>query len=93
MAVPMGPIAASRATWVTYGDALRMFLRGDTLRSAGPIAFVVGTWLSAVNHGELLLQGRIPWIKIAVDYATPFVVASLGFLAARRRRGPMANGP
>jgi hypothetical protein len=71
-------------TWTSYSEAFAMFLRGATLRSASRIALVVGTWLSIVNHGELITRGDIPWIKIALDYATPFVVASLGFLAARR---------
>jgi len=62
-----------------------MFLRGATVRSAAPIALVVGTWLSLMNQGEPILRGTIPWVKVALNYATPFAVASLGFLAARRR--------
>ena len=73
-------------TWVRYRDALRKFLRGVTIRSAAQIALVVGTWLSLVNQGHLIVQGDPPWLKIALNYATPFVVSSLGFLAARRRR-------
>ncbi len=72
--------------WVSYRDALRMFLRGATLRSAVLIAAFVGTWLSLLNQGHALLDGNPPWPKIALNYATPFVVSSLGFLAARRRR-------
>ncbi len=62
-----------------------MFLHGATLPSAGRIALVVGTWLSLMNQGDVLLAGTVPWIKILLNYATPFTVASLGFLAARRR--------
>jgi len=47
-----------------------MFLRGATVGSATRIA----------------LAGHPPWAKIALNYATPFVVSSLGFLAGRRRR-------
>jgi hypothetical protein len=72
-------------TWVSYADAARMFLRGVTLSSASRIAVVVGTWLSAVNQGHLITSGHPPWVKIALNYLTPFTVASLGFLAARRR--------
>ena len=72
--------------WVSYRDALRMFLRGTTLRSATLIAAFVGTWLSLLNQGRLILDGNPPWPKIALNYATPFVVSSLGFLAARRKR-------
>jgi hypothetical protein len=70
---------------VTYGEALRMFLRGATVPSASRIAVVVGTWLSLMNQGELILHAHPPWIKLVLNYLTPFSVASLGFLAARRR--------
>jgi hypothetical protein len=72
--------------WVSYRDALRMFVRGATLRSAVLIAAFVGTWLSFLNEGHAILDGNPPWHKIALNYLTPFVVSSLGFLAARRRR-------
>jgi hypothetical protein len=80
------PSAAPPVLWSTYGEALRMFLRGATVPSAARIALVVGIWLSLANHGDALLRGVIPWVKIVLDFATPFTVASLGFLAARRRR-------
>jgi hypothetical protein len=73
-------------TWVSYGEAAWMFLGGATLRPAIRIAAVVGTWLSLMNQGSLILEGTVPWAKIALNYATPFVVASLGFLAGRRRK-------
>jgi len=62
-----------------------MFCRGTTVPTASRIAAVVGTWLSLMNQGALILHGTIPWMKIALNYATPFTVASLGFLSARRR--------
>ena len=78
--------SAPSPTWITYGQAARMFLRGVTLPSATRIALVVGTWLSFMNQGRLILDGRPPWIRIVLNYLTPFTVASLGYLAARRRR-------
>lgn len=74
------------ATWVTYRQALGMFLRGVTLPSAIRIALVVGTWLSLMNQGHLILHGHPPWIRVVLNYLTPFTVASFGYLAARRRR-------
>lgn len=62
-----------------------MFLRGATVRSCAKIALVVGTWLSLMNQGAAIFAGRVPWVKVALNYATPFAVSSLGFLAARRR--------
>jgi hypothetical protein len=75
-----------KETWDTYREAFGVFARGATVSAASKIALVVGTWLSLVNHSGAIFDGRPPWLKIALNYATPFVVASLGFLAARRRR-------
>jgi hypothetical protein len=77
--------SAGPVTWTNYREALEMFLRGATLPSASRIALVVGTWLSFMNQGDRLLAGTVPWVKIMLNYATPFTVASLGFLAGRRR--------
>jgi hypothetical protein len=63
-----------------------MFFRGATVGTASRISLVVGTWLSLLNQGHAIFDGRPPWAKVALNYLTPFVVASLGYLAARRRR-------
>src|SRR5207302_10581431 len=73
------------STWVSYRQALRMFLRGATLPTASRIAVVVGIWLSAMNQGRPIADGHPPWVKLALNFLTPFTVASLGYLAARRR--------
>jgi hypothetical protein len=73
-------------TWVSYRDAARLFCRGATFPTAGRIALVVGTWLSLMNQGGRIVDGHPPWVKLVLNYLTPFTVASLGFLAARRRR-------
>lgn len=62
-----------------------MFLRGATVPSASRIALVVGAWLTAVNQWGALASGEVHWAAIALNFATPFAVASLGYLAARRR--------
>ena len=73
-------------TWTTYGEAAAMFLRGATLRTAVPLSLAIGTWLTGVNQWEPILEGRPPWLPIALNYLTPFTVASLGFLGARRAK-------
>ena len=72
-------------TWVSYRDAFRMLTGGVTARVGLRIAAVVGTWYTVVNQSGLLLRGDFPWVKIVLNYATPFCVSSLGFLAGRRR--------
>ncbi|SOJ53262.1 hypothetical protein MSIMFB_00763 [Mycobacterium simulans] len=71
-----------------------MFLRGYTIRAASPIALVVGTILSAVNQGAVIAEGQADtstWLRVAFNYAVPFVVASLGYLSARRTHADERN--
>jgi hypothetical protein len=57
------------------------------LRRTALVALVVGTWLTAFNHGDELLRGGLDMrlaAKIALDYLTPFVVSNIGLLARQR---------
>ncbi|MCA1696708.1 MAG: nitrate/nitrite transporter NrtS [Actinobacteria bacterium] len=74
-------------TWSRWPQAVALFARGATLRVAGPVSLIVGMVLTAVNQGSVLLGGAsnwATWVRVAVNYATPFVVASVGYLGARR---------
>ena len=80
-------MGASRPVWSTRRQELVLFLRGVTVRVAGRVAIVVGTILSAVNQGSVILAGDatgFTWTPIAVNYLIPFVVASFGYLAGCR---------
>jgi hypothetical protein len=58
-----------------------------TLRRSGLIALVVGTLLTAINQGDVLVAGHwttgLLW-KIPLTYAVPFIVATLGALGTGR---------
>jgi hypothetical protein len=57
----------------------------------GLIALVVGLWLTAFNEGDQLLRGESGGallVKVALNFATPFVVANLGLLAGRQTEVP-----
>ena len=82
----MGKHVRAEATWESYREALHLFVRGATVPTGTRIAVVVGTWLSLMNQGRAIVHGHPPWLKIALNFLTPFVVSSLGYLAARRRR-------
>lgn len=72
-------------TWSRPTEAAAMLLRGHTARVASPTALVVGTILSAVNQVDVIAGGEATvgtWVRVAFNYAVPFVVASLGYLAA-----------
>jgi hypothetical protein len=75
-------------TWSRPREAIVLFLRGRTARTAAPVAAVVGTVLSVVNQGHLLLDGGdvATWTRVGVNYLVPYCVASVGFLSARRVR-------
>ena len=64
------------------------------LRRTGTIAVAVGTLLTLVNQGDVLVGGH--WsaalvTKIALNYLTPFVVSNLGLLS-RTLEHTMAGG-
>jgi hypothetical protein len=56
-------------TWVSYRQALRMFVGGATVPTATRIAVVVGTWLSPMNQGSLIFHGHPPWVKLVPNGA------------------------
>ena len=92
----MGGDDARSATWSRPSQAVSLFLRGRTARTATPVAIVVGTVLSAVNQGDVVVTGAAgvdTWVRIGVNFLVPFCVASFGFLAARRTPADQTNEP
>lgn len=65
------------------------------LRRTGLIAFLVGTWLTAFNQGDVILAGGFDFgviVKITLNYFTPFVVANLGLLSRETEEKEKDNG-
>lgn len=92
----------AETTWTRPIEGIGLFLRGHTVRTASPVAVVVGTVLSAVNQGAVVVGGDATvgtWLRVAFNYVVPFVVASVGYLSARRVRDvpasdvPQPNNP
>lgn len=82
--------------WITLREACILVLCGVTVRTALPVALVVGTILSLVNQGAVIAAGGASsavWWRVAFNYAVPFVVSSLGFLGAGRIRKPATEEP
>jgi hypothetical protein len=70
-----------RCSWARPREAVLLVMHGRTGRKALPVAAVVGTVLSAVNQGSVIAGGLATastWIRVGVNYAVPFVVASVG---------------
>jgi hypothetical protein len=75
--------------WCRLSEACILFVCGVTWRTAVPVALLVGRLLSAVNQGAVIADGASTagvWVRVALNYAVPFVVSSAGFLAAGRVR-------
>lgn len=90
------PVPPQVVTWSFPSQAVMLFLRGRTARTAAPVAAVVGTVLSAVNQGDAVLgggAGTVTWVRVAVNFLVPFCVASIGFLSACRVPEPGAAEP
>jgi hypothetical protein len=79
--------AAGRPEWSKVRQALLLVARGATLSVAGRVALLVGTVLSAANQGSVIASGDatwVTWLRVGVNYLTPFAVASFGYLAGCR---------
>jgi hypothetical protein len=57
------------------------------LARTAAVAVVVGTVLCVINQLDVLLAGRatwMTWLKIALTYLVPFLVANYGIVTASR---------
>jgi hypothetical protein len=82
-------IDSKRLSWSKPYQAVVLIARGATFRTAGKIAVVVGTLLTAVNQGAVIVAGdatMTTWLRTAANYLIPYTVASIGYLAPFRRR-------
>lgn len=80
---------ALRPVWTRPIDAVALVVRGRTARVAVPVAAVVGTVTSVVNQGDVVIAGQVSvvtWVRIAINYLVPFIVASVAYLSACRSR-------
>ena len=67
-------------------QSLRRLLFGDgTLRKALLTALVVGTILTIINHGDVLLaEGMPPLWKVLLTYCVPYCVTTWGAFTGKR---------
>jgi hypothetical protein len=73
----------NEVTWTNWRGAVRVVLHRPHLRATSRIALI------AINQLDVVLRGdatTATWVKGAVTYVVPFVVANLGVLTATRRR-------
>jgi hypothetical protein len=66
---------------------LATVLSNQSLSRCVPIALLVGTLLSLINQGTVILGGQASeatWVRVALNYVVPFCVSSAGFFASQR---------
>ena len=77
--------------------SLTQMIFGDgTPKKAIVTALVVGTILTAINHGDVILSGLVPsaW-KVVLTYCVPYCVTTWGAITGKRaqwRRHQHARG-
>ena len=77
--------------WTRPREAVAQLVRGATVRTCCPVALVVGTVLSVVNQGDIVLAGMADervGVKVAANLLIPFLTSSTGALLAVRGRQP-----
>jgi hypothetical protein len=78
--------------WSTPGQAVGHIVCGRTWHVAARVAAVVGTILTLVNQGSVIADGdatAATWVRTGFNYLVPYVVSSIGFLAAGRTAAPV----
>lgn len=86
---------AAAAAWATPHEAARLCLAPSTLRRTLKIALIVGTLLSLINQGDIILAGQanvLTWVRVLANYVIPWAVSSVGFLSARAGRATAGSG-
>lgn len=70
-----------------FRDVFRVVFSGPALRRCAPTALVVGSFLSIINQGGVITGGQatyLTWIRVALNYLIPFVVANVGYYGPER---------
>ena len=61
-------------------------LSDGTPAESAKVAVVVGTILTAINQGDLILRGKRPPVsKVLLTYCVPFLVSAYGAVRAKQK--------
>jgi len=68
-------------------DFFQLAFGDGTPKKALMTALVVGTILTTINHGDVILRGEsINYYKIMLTYCVPFCVATWGAIHSKRAK-------
>lgn len=63
----------------------RLAVSGGVPKRSLAVALVVGSILTAINQGDVILAGELPsLIKVPLNYLVPFCVATYGAVTAKQ---------
>ncbi len=76
---------SSREGIVSPPSLSQMMFGDGTPKKAIITALVVGTLLTAINHGDVILSGLVPsaW-KVVLTYCVPYCVTTWGAITGKR---------
>jgi hypothetical protein len=75
----------SGGTDATSGSLWHDIVGDGTPKKAFLTALLIGTVLTAINHGDMLLVGDPPSIwKVVLTFLTPYVVTTWGAVTGKR---------
>ena len=68
-----------------YPDFFQLAFGHGTPKRALMTALVVGTILTMINHGDVILEGgSLNYLKVSLTYCVPFFVTTWGSLHGKR---------
>ena len=66
-------------------DFFQLAFGNGTTKKAIMTALVVGTILTTINHGDVILTGNSPYfLKIILTYCVPYCVTTWGAILGKR---------
>lgn len=87
--------ATEPLTWRRWQEVPGLCLSARSLRSTLAVALVVGTVLFAINQLDIVVAGHATgrlWLKVALTYVVPFLVANYGLLVGTHRADANRGG-
>ena len=66
---------------------LQLAFGDGTSKKALFSALVVGSILTVINHGDMILEGEYPpWLKVTMTYFVPYCVTTWGAITGKLSR-------
>ena len=68
-------------------NLLQLAFGDGTPKKAFFTALVVGSILTSINHGDMILSGEYPyWLKVMLTYCVPYCVTTWGAITGKLAR-------